>query len=568
MDKPSPKVGMYTCASADIIRQIPLIVDEKSNLLKVQGKMSTQRFEGYMDEFLRIFDSRNHHVIAGWIEAETSNQQDACDQIAHEFLREASIGMIRYLDCAKLFFIHKNQMPFEWTKKLDFKIRKVKQSVYPPSLAFILIYQPSKSTIDVSKLKKINPQLQTPYQELYNSTQSNYNTQRTSIGSNDLSRTSGALKKQQEPEFQRTQPASFGARNQQANAKNNNFSTVYLERPNPMRDLSASRSYQNGQKSPKPLQYNMHSQKAVQSRHEIESEYVLPYNPESMYEDEDPNDHYRRPQIKEDSWRTQNSMSQRMGAEKRVYSQMHDDEMNNRSWRGQQQERQQQERQQYNEYTGMNQDDLRRSNTQKMNSSLERTKNYPTYSQNMQKTTERMSLSPYSKSDNRRLVASPSPVNYNPSRQITKSPKISYNSIDYDEGPAYFNAMKQQMMNSKNYSSQSQSNFYSSQRGGSLNTRDLLEEDNGFMSRTQKTHSQAYPPYDSGRGNIHMSQKSNLHGADLLNVPLKNLDSSPTPNDLRFFQSRQSKGGNFGQMESLPSYPSYKSNNYKSNLKW
>ena len=65
MDKTSPKVGMYTCASMDVIKQIPLILDDRSNLLKVQGKMSTQRFEGYMDEFMAIFDVKNHYVIAG-----------------------------------------------------------------------------------------------------------------------------------------------------------------------------------------------------------------------------------------------------------------------------------------------------------------------------------------------------------------------------------------------------------------------------------------------------------------------------------------------------------------------
>ena len=180
MNRTSPKVGMYTCASMDVIKQIPLILDDRSNLLKVQGKMSTQRFEGYMDEFMAIFDVKNHYVIAGWVEAESSSQQDICDQMAQEFLRESSIRMIRYLDCAKLFFIHKNQMPFEWTRKLDFKICKVRPSAFPPSLAFILIYQPSKSTVDFTKLKKINPQIQTPFQELFSSTQSVYQSQRSS----------------------------------------------------------------------------------------------------------------------------------------------------------------------------------------------------------------------------------------------------------------------------------------------------------------------------------------------------------------------------------------------------
>lgn len=133
--------------------------------------MSIKRFDAYMNEFLSYYEENKHFVISGWIEAETVTHQDSCERIAQDFLAESSAGLTKYLDCAKLFFFHKDQMPMDWSRKLDFKIKKVNPSIKPPSLAFILMYQPSKAAEDVSLLPKIIPQLREPYIEPARSSQ-------------------------------------------------------------------------------------------------------------------------------------------------------------------------------------------------------------------------------------------------------------------------------------------------------------------------------------------------------------------------------------------------------------
>ena len=78
--------------------------------------------------------------------------------MAQSFLQTEFVGLTKYLNCAKIFFIHKEQIPNEWIQRLGFQVQKIYRSGPISSLAFVLIYQPSKSNVDVSRLQKISPE--------------------------------------------------------------------------------------------------------------------------------------------------------------------------------------------------------------------------------------------------------------------------------------------------------------------------------------------------------------------------------------------------------------------------
>lgn len=144
---------------------MPQIIDERNNLLTIQGKMSLQKFDAYINDCFRVSQEKGYYVISGWVESESFAHQESCQRIALEFLSESSVGVTKYFDCAKIFFAHKEQIPIDWTRQLDFKIKKIHQSTIPPSLVFILMYQPSKAPSDPALLPKIMPIYQEPYTE-------------------------------------------------------------------------------------------------------------------------------------------------------------------------------------------------------------------------------------------------------------------------------------------------------------------------------------------------------------------------------------------------------------------
>ena len=254
-DKISPKIGMYSSSPIDTIREIPQIIDERSDILRIQGKLSLQKFEAYMREFSNLFNEKDQFIIAGWIEADSLPHQQSCERIANDFLQDNSVGITRYLDCAKIFFIHKDQMPAEWVQKLDFRIQKVEQSVNPPSLAFVLIFQPAKASFDTSLLKRIVPEPQKPYQEPIRNSQfaeeqkSHNPRQRSNRGLSDLVTgdepiLGGAYKK--EPTF------NFIKKYQQGSAFSQSFkenqmteANLYEERHQPRASQNASFNNKN-----------------------------------------------------------------------------------------------------------------------------------------------------------------------------------------------------------------------------------------------------------------------------------------------------------------------------------
>ena len=599
------------------------MADERNDLLKAQGKMANERFESYMEEFRKQYNPKSHCVIAGWVEAETVAQQNACNKQSQDFLSESSTGMARYLDCAKLFFIHKNQMPIEWARKLDFKIRKIKDSAYSPSLAFILIYQPEKSSVDVSILKKIVPLVQAPSDGLHSSSQPSHRivgggqssmmSSNQQYGQKDFGRSvspNQAMKKHHMLEIQRE---NNGVKYPQNSAKHE-FSTVYHDREHMAKDHHMHKAHYSSQQDLK------HNPRLLFKRNEMEEEYPLPYNPESMYDEdhvmnyrEEGHDYLKKPSLREDPWRTQSheiSTSQRMlpksiggGVDKRLFSQTgEDNDPHSRKWQQlrangehsqpskfiQQKYDKLEHTNHFDKYKGSSQEQMKWPHSQKPVSFLDRTNlanDHVMHGHKPLKTSsnhfedDRLNLSPYPRHKDRRMDASP--MNYR-SSQLNKSPRPTYQSMSQEEPTSFYqrqHASISPISKQQSYLSQSQSNIHSSQHLGHehkrerpMYTRNLLEEDNiDFDNRTPKMHSQGFGRYEANRGI--MGQKSNLHSNDLLNVPLKNLELSPTTNsnDLRFFQNRhvsQNQGRSYEQMNHSANYPSYKSNNYKANVKW
>ena len=151
-------MGFYTCNVLETITEVPQIIDGEYDTVRIQERISEKKFAGYIEGLLEIYDPAQDFLVTGWIEADNRNAQAQCEQLAENFFKTQSVGLTKYLDCAKIFFVHKGQIPSEWARRLGFRVQRMHRSGPMTSLAFILIYQPAKSSINASRLQKIVPE--------------------------------------------------------------------------------------------------------------------------------------------------------------------------------------------------------------------------------------------------------------------------------------------------------------------------------------------------------------------------------------------------------------------------
>lgn len=158
----SVRIGLYSCSSVEAIKEIPEIVTEHDKSLKIKGYTPMERFTMYLND---VLDEGDQNIaVSGWIDSEDDNQRKNLDLLAQDLLSSNSVGMIKYLDSAKIFFLHKNQILSKWTQPLGFEVKSLKRSSTSASLAFVLIYEPSKARSQIEELRKITPRSITPFQ--------------------------------------------------------------------------------------------------------------------------------------------------------------------------------------------------------------------------------------------------------------------------------------------------------------------------------------------------------------------------------------------------------------------
>lgn len=109
--------------------------------------------------------------------------------MAFNFLAEDKIGIMKYYECTKLYFLHEKQFRPEWVRWLKFKKKKLQQDSCP-SLYFILIFQPSKFPFDLSILKYMEPEFVESYRlkkkKLRRKLKNSINQLESQISANDI----------------------------------------------------------------------------------------------------------------------------------------------------------------------------------------------------------------------------------------------------------------------------------------------------------------------------------------------------------------------------------------------
>ena len=90
--------------------------------------------------------------------------QDACEKMAASLLSNNKVGIFKYADCAKIFFMHRSQFRPEWQRKFGFKMKKLQKNSQS-SLYFMVMFQPYKFSYDLSLLKRIEPEIISPYKD-------------------------------------------------------------------------------------------------------------------------------------------------------------------------------------------------------------------------------------------------------------------------------------------------------------------------------------------------------------------------------------------------------------------
>lgn len=107
---------------------------------------------------------KEQYIISGWVESYVPICQDMCERMASNLLFNNRVGIYKYADCVKIFFMHQKQFRPEWLQKFLFT-KKNLQKVSYSSLYFLLMFQPYKFSSNLSLLKKIKPEIIIPYKE-------------------------------------------------------------------------------------------------------------------------------------------------------------------------------------------------------------------------------------------------------------------------------------------------------------------------------------------------------------------------------------------------------------------
>lgn len=130
--------------------------------MRIKGYITADRFTTYLNDVMDEIEEDLYYAISGWIDSESDSQKTNLDLLAQDLLSSNSVGMIKYLDSAKIFFLHKKQILEKWTHKLGFEVRSLKRSTPLSMLAFVLIYEPSKA--NGQEFKKLTPKSVATYQ--------------------------------------------------------------------------------------------------------------------------------------------------------------------------------------------------------------------------------------------------------------------------------------------------------------------------------------------------------------------------------------------------------------------
>lgn len=136
-------LSFYTCDSLAAVTVIPQIVETGPPEIKMEGKISMNRFETYMALAFNQYEKKVEKMISGWIESSISIYQSRCDQMAKELLEAQKVSMASYNTSSKIFFLHKDQIPDTWKSKLNFRIKLLRKNSNP-SLCFIIVHKPYK----------------------------------------------------------------------------------------------------------------------------------------------------------------------------------------------------------------------------------------------------------------------------------------------------------------------------------------------------------------------------------------------------------------------------------------
>jgi hypothetical protein len=84
--------------------------------------------------------------------------------MASNLLFSNRVGIFKYADCVKMFFMHQKQFRPEWVQKFLFTKKRLQKVSYS-TLYFLLMFQPHKYPSNLALLKKIKPEIIIPYKE-------------------------------------------------------------------------------------------------------------------------------------------------------------------------------------------------------------------------------------------------------------------------------------------------------------------------------------------------------------------------------------------------------------------
>ena len=116
---------------------------------------------------MATFDDKKEFIMSGWVESFDEDCQTNCENMALRFLLKQKVGMLKFYECAKIFFLHERQFRPEWLRWLKFQKKDLKADSRS-TLRFLFIYRPAKFPFDVSALKKIEPEVVVPYEDKLN----------------------------------------------------------------------------------------------------------------------------------------------------------------------------------------------------------------------------------------------------------------------------------------------------------------------------------------------------------------------------------------------------------------
>ena len=98
------------------------------------------------------------YIMSGWIEPANDAEREKVERIALYFMNHDKVGIFKYFESAKIFFMNENQLLPEWIQRLKYKTKKSDQNLCP-GLCFIMMFQPGKVPFSQPVLRTIEPEI-------------------------------------------------------------------------------------------------------------------------------------------------------------------------------------------------------------------------------------------------------------------------------------------------------------------------------------------------------------------------------------------------------------------------